>query len=138
MWEQPNAYYFYKIETSNDNVNWTLRVDKSGNGDSAQVQSDHFVATARYVRITVTGLPNGAKASIYDFKVFGETRDTMTAAYLPFDETNGTTAYRRNRQRLERHIGWRREPGGRQKRQCRRPKLNESICRSSVRRCFQQ
>ncbi|WP_442952844.1 discoidin domain-containing protein [Paenibacillus sp. Soil522] len=92
MWEQPNAYYSYKIETSNDNVNWTVRVDKGGNGNNVQVQSDRFVATARYVRITVSGLPSGAKASFYDFKVFGETGDTMTVAHLPFDETNGTTA----------------------------------------------
>ena len=32
-------------------------------------------------------------ASIYDFKVFGDTGDTMTMAQLPFDETSGTTAF---------------------------------------------
>ena len=51
-----------------------------------------LLATAQYVRISVVGVPSGAAASIYDFKVFGDTGDTMTMAQLPFDETSGTTA----------------------------------------------
>ncbi|WP_307602086.1 discoidin domain-containing protein [Paenibacillus sp. V4I9] len=71
MWEKLDSYYRYKIETSNDNVNWTTKVDKTWYGNTAQVQSDYFVATAQYVRITVAGVPSGATASFYDFKVFG-------------------------------------------------------------------
>ncbi|RCW47517.1 discoidin domain-containing protein [Paenibacillus prosopidis] len=71
-WAQSGAAYQYKIETSIDNTNWTLKVDKTGNADTSQVQNDYFTGTARYVRITVTGLPSGAWASFYDFKVFGE------------------------------------------------------------------
>ena len=41
----------------------------------------------------MTGLPSGVTASIYDFKVFGDTGDTMTMAQLPFDETGGTKAF---------------------------------------------
>ena len=92
MWEKPDSFYRYTIETSNDNVNWTTKVDKGGNGNSGQVQSDYFAATAQYVRISVVGLPSGAAASIYDFKVFGDTGDTITMARLPFDETSGTSA----------------------------------------------
>ena len=84
--------YKYKIDTSNDNVNWTTKIDKGGNSNSARSQTDYFVATARYVRVTVTGVPSGVTASIYDFKVFGDTGDTVTMAQLPFDETSGTTA----------------------------------------------
>jgi hypothetical protein len=72
MWEQSGKAYKYKIETSNDNVNWTLKVDRTNNTSTDQVQNDVFMATARYVRITVTGLPTGAWASFYDFKVLGE------------------------------------------------------------------
>jgi hypothetical protein len=92
MWEKLDSYYRYKIETSMDNVNWTMRVDKGWYGDTAQVQSDYFVATAQYVRISVVGVPSGATASFYDFKVFGDTGDKVTMAQLPFDETSGTTA----------------------------------------------
>ncbi|WP_372663714.1 LamG-like jellyroll fold domain-containing protein [Cohnella sp.] len=92
MWEKLDTYYKYKIETSDDNVNWTQKVDKGGNGINAQVQFDSFAATARYVRITVTGVSSGDIPSFYDFKVFGETGDTVTMAQLQFDETSGTTA----------------------------------------------
>ena len=71
LWPQSGAAYQYKVETSTDNINWTLKVDKTGNTDTNQVQSDLFTGTARYVRITVTGLPSGTNASFYDFKVFG-------------------------------------------------------------------
>lgn len=69
-WEA-TAVYKYKIEVSTDNTNWTLKVDKTGNTSSAQTQTDNFTATARYVRITVTGLTGGNWASFSEFKVFG-------------------------------------------------------------------
>ena len=75
MWEQSGKAYKYKIETSNDNVNWTLKADKTSNTNTDQVQNDVFYDTARYVRITVTGLPSGAWASFYDFKVLGEPKN---------------------------------------------------------------
>jgi hypothetical protein len=92
MWEKLDSYYRYKIEASVDNVNWYTVVDKGWYGDTSQVQSDYFVTTAQYVRISVIGVPSGATASFYDFKVFGETGDTTTLAQLQFDETSGTTA----------------------------------------------
>lgn len=72
MWESSDTAYQYRIDTSTDGINWTLKIDKLGNTDNAQVQSDFFTGTARYIRIAVTGLPSGAKASLYDFKVFGD------------------------------------------------------------------
>jgi hypothetical protein len=72
MWEQSGKAYQYKIETSDDNVNWTLKVDKTNNTSTDQIQNDLFIDTARYVKITVTGLPSAAWASFYDFKVLGE------------------------------------------------------------------
>ncbi len=71
MWEFSGKAYQYKIETSNDDINWTLQVDKTANTSTDQIQSDLFYDNARYVRITVTGLASGAWASFYDFKVFG-------------------------------------------------------------------
>lgn len=63
-----NRAYKYKVETSTDNVNFTVRIDKTGNttfGDT----SDSFTATARYVRVTVTGSTTGF-ASFYEVSVF--------------------------------------------------------------------
>ena len=70
--EKSGVAYQYKIETSKDNTNWTLKVDKTNNTSTEQVQTDYFTDNARYVRITVTGLPSGTYASIYDLKVFGD------------------------------------------------------------------
>jgi hypothetical protein len=74
MFEFGNAYYQYKIETSNDNTNWSTFVDQTGN--TARPVSMGYVdsgsATARYVRITVTGVEGGGPwPSIYEFKVYG-------------------------------------------------------------------
>ena len=43
-WPQSGAAYKYKIETSVDNVNWTLKVDKTSNTSTDQVQNDVFLA----------------------------------------------------------------------------------------------
>nr|WP_240344364.1 discoidin domain-containing protein [Paenibacillus sp. SYP-B3998] len=67
-WESDKAYQ-YKIEVSNDNSTWSLAADRRSNTASAQVSSDDFTAMGRYVRITVTGLTNGAWASISEFEV---------------------------------------------------------------------
>src|SRR5262249_28442650 len=61
--------YKYKIEVSSDDVTYTTVVNqtaRTANGDS----TDNFSATARYVRITVTGSSAGW-ASFYEFKVYG-------------------------------------------------------------------
>jgi hypothetical protein len=61
--------YKYKIEVSTNNVTFTTVVDKTGNTATGDT-SDSFSATARYVRITVTGASAGW-ASAYEFKVYG-------------------------------------------------------------------
>lgn len=71
MFEKSGVVYKYKIEISVDNVNWTLKVDKTSNTSTAQTQADSFTGTARYVRITVTGLPSGSYASIFEFRALG-------------------------------------------------------------------
>ena len=70
MWQFARNYK-YKVEVSTDNISWTLVADKTKNTGSAQTQKDSFTATARYVRITVTGLPSYTWASFYEFRVFG-------------------------------------------------------------------
>ncbi|HEY9061342.1 MAG TPA: discoidin domain-containing protein [Pseudobacteroides sp.] len=77
VWEFGGRVYKYKIEVSNNDSSWTTVVDKGGNQSTLQAQSDNFNASGRYVRLTVTGLENGAWASFWEFKVFGD------AAYLP-------------------------------------------------------
>jgi hypothetical protein len=71
MWEFNNRVYKYRVEVSTNNSTWTTVVNKTNNTSTAQTQTDTFSATARYVRITVTGLQSGTWASFYEFRVFG-------------------------------------------------------------------
>ncbi|MBL4935998.1 discoidin domain-containing protein [Clostridium sp. YIM B02515] len=75
IWEVDGKAYKYKIEVSPDDENWTLKVDKTNNTSTEQVQQDTLTANSvRYVRITITGLDN-TWASFYEFKVFGSKRE---------------------------------------------------------------
>jgi beta-galactosidase len=72
-WEHEYAYQ-YKIETSTDNSVWKLSVNKTSNSLSLQTMDDNFTATARYIRITITGGVNsGNWASFFEFRVFDGT-----------------------------------------------------------------
>ena len=69
-WEHEAAYQ-YEIQTSLDNKDWATVVNRTRNSVSARVNSDHFSASGRYVRIIVTGLQPGSWASFFEFQVFG-------------------------------------------------------------------
>ena len=71
IWQTNGVIYNYTVTVSLDNTNWTTVVNKTANTSTAQDQADLFLATARYVRITVTGLPPSTWASFYEFRVFG-------------------------------------------------------------------
>ena len=72
VWEGDNAVYRYKVEGSPDARAWSTLVDATNSTDAHQAQAHPFKdATARYVRLTVTGLPEGAWASLFEFQVFG-------------------------------------------------------------------
>jgi hypothetical protein len=69
MWGQ-SGVNVYQVETSTDNVTWSLMVNKSGNTSAAQIQRDDFTGTARYVRITFTSSGYISTLGIYEFRVF--------------------------------------------------------------------
>jgi alpha-L-fucosidase len=69
-WESAATNYRYRIEGSTDNANWTTLADRTGTTSTSQVQVSVFNAQARYVRVTVTGLPSGAWASIRSLEVY--------------------------------------------------------------------
>ncbi|MEU6557286.1 hypothetical protein ABZ915_44755 [Streptomyces sp. NPDC046915] len=60
-WESP-ATNCYRIEGSTDNAGWTILADLTATTSTSQVQVSAFRAQARYVRVTVTGLPPGVWA----------------------------------------------------------------------------
>ncbi|WP_030324822.1 alpha-L-fucosidase [Streptomyces sp. NRRL B-3229] len=69
-WELDKANYRYRIEGSTDNSAWTVLVDNTTTTSTSQVQTAAFQAQARYVRVTVTGLPTSVWASIRSLEVY--------------------------------------------------------------------
>lgn len=69
-WELDAANYRYRIEGSTDNTAWTTLSDQTTTTSTSQVQTTVFTARARYVRVTVTGLPSGVWASVRAFEVY--------------------------------------------------------------------
>ncbi|MFE2061127.1 alpha-L-fucosidase [Streptomyces sp. NPDC059467] len=69
-WESAATNYRYRIEGSADNSTWTTLADLTATTGTSQVQVSVFRAQARYVRVTVTGLPSGAWASIRNLEVY--------------------------------------------------------------------
>jgi fibronectin type 3 domain-containing protein len=63
----------FVVETSTDNAVWTAQVSRNPNTNTAQTQTYSFNATARYVRITISDAPGSYYASMYEFRVLGET-----------------------------------------------------------------
>lgn len=81
VWEaaqdEDGAFFQYKIEVSKDANNWNLVVDQRSNQDYSEplqkrIDEHSFNASARYVRITITGTSPNVLAGIHDFKVFAE------------------------------------------------------------------
>ena len=69
MWENGAAVYQYKIEVSNDRVNYETVVDMSDNAQvNGYTETQLQKASGRYVRLTVTGCSSGW-ASLYEFKI---------------------------------------------------------------------
>ncbi|MGN7492490.1 alpha-N-acetylglucosaminidase TIM-barrel domain-containing protein [Paenibacillus sp. SAF-054] len=61
----------YKIEVSKDKSSWITVVDKMDNTDTSQVQSHHFSAQGRHVRITFDQAPGQNWTAFQELLVFG-------------------------------------------------------------------
>ncbi len=69
-WELDATNYRYRVEGSTDNSTWTTLVDRTDTTSTSQVQTVVLSAQARYVRVTVTGLPTGVWASIRNLELY--------------------------------------------------------------------
>ena len=71
--------YKYKLEVSMDGENFTTVLDKTDNAVSKNTIFDEFKPVeCRFVKLTITGWPEGAPRGIIDFTVFG-----YPSKYLP-------------------------------------------------------
>ncbi len=84
QFEYTTFFYQYKIETSNDAVNWTLYADKTSNTQQGSPMIDQGECKARYIRITVTDTQkNGHFPAIWNVKVYKATKKKNPMKLLP-------------------------------------------------------
>ncbi|WP_162607587.1 discoidin domain-containing protein [Lachnoclostridium sp. An181] len=69
IWENSGTTYQYKIQVSNDRINYETVVDMTNsNQANGELETQLQKTEGRYVRLTVTGSNNGW-ASLYEFKI---------------------------------------------------------------------
>ncbi len=72
VWEFDDRTYQYKVEGSVDGDEWSPLVDCTQEGQRGRPHAHRFAKTkARFVRVTVTGMPAATWASFWEFKVLG-------------------------------------------------------------------
>lgn len=71
-WEKA-ALYLFKVEGSPNGTTWSPVLDQTSSTSSTTSQSYPLAAApqARWVKVTVTGLPAGVWASFFEFGVYG-------------------------------------------------------------------
>ncbi|MFZ0828741.1 MAG: beta-galactosidase GalB [Verrucomicrobiia bacterium] len=68
-WEY-NLAYQYKVEVSSDGKSWKTAVDRTQNNEAARIDKAALDSPGRFVRITITSVPENKWASIYELRVF--------------------------------------------------------------------
>jgi hypothetical protein len=72
LWQNPGFYYQYKIEVSDDAAAWTPVIDMTANTVAARLPTHAFQASARYIRLTLTGVDDGCWPALAEFEIFAE------------------------------------------------------------------
>lgn len=76
--------YLYQIQTSTDDSNYTVALDKTNNTTYAKTTDELNGALGRYVKVNVTGSTNAGRASLYELVVNGW---NMTSDEYSIDHT---------------------------------------------------
>ncbi len=83
--------YQYRIEISDDDVHYTTVVDQTGRTEMGNSE-DVFTASARYVRVTITGSSAGW-ASFWECKVFGPSGESPSFDTEPISEIDAIESF---------------------------------------------
>ena len=84
QFEYPTFFYQYKIETSDDERQWTLFADKTKNTDAGSPMIEKGTARARYIKVTITDTQkNGHFGALWNVKVYKATKSNDPSALLP-------------------------------------------------------
>jgi beta-galactosidase len=81
-WENTLAYQ-YKVEISNDGKSWKTAVDRTQNQDAAHLDKAALGGTGRFVRVTITGVPEDKWASIWELRVLDPAGNRLQPGGVP-------------------------------------------------------
>lgn len=96
QFEYPTFYYQYKIEVSADGKEWQLFSDQTRNRRCGSPMIDDRDASARYVRLTVTGTQKtGMLPAIWNIKVYNTLFETPSFQNSESKEAPGTPSSNR-------------------------------------------
>jgi len=80
VWLTSGNAYKYRIDVSSDSINWSLAADKTSSIVTSQTETDNFIISARYVKITITGgTSNTNKAGFSEFRLFDGSYTTFSS-----------------------------------------------------------
>jgi hypothetical protein len=65
LWELPGVYR-YRIDVSDDGVNWRLAADRQNNNVVSQRTEDRLSGSGRFAQITITGAQKGSGENTWD------------------------------------------------------------------------
>ncbi len=86
LFEKEGDVWKYIVEGSADGVTWEPLVDNSGNSSGAKLQVLDFTASARYVRVTVTGVPASRWTAICEVRLWGEDTFEITGSNVALNK----------------------------------------------------
>lgn len=80
VFEHAGDVWQYMIEASTDGNEWTTVADRTANTSGNKTQTDAFEAAARYIKVTVTGVPSSRWTAIAEVCLWGEETFTITGS----------------------------------------------------------
>lgn len=98
VFEKEGDVWQYVVEGSVDGSKWTILSDKSANTSGTATQIETFSSTARYVRVTVTGVPASRWTAICEVRLWGESTFEVSSENIALGKAasavNEENAYR--------------------------------------------
>ena len=86
LFEKEGDVWQYIVEGSADGATWEPLVDNSANSSGARLQVLDFTASARYVRVTVTGVPASRWTAICEVRLWGEDTFEITGSNVALNK----------------------------------------------------
>lgn len=80
VFEHAGDVWQYQIEASTDGIVWATVADCTANTSGSKTQANMFEVTARYIKVTITGVPSSRWTAIAEVRLWGEESFTISGS----------------------------------------------------------